>query len=119
MPCGMRLTGALQPTIGNRHHRPAAYEYLVSMCPRCALPQPAYERIWLGRWIAVVSEAQNVAMGGLHVTLPMRSDAQDRILDYLHEDQIVDTELTDVAALPIDPPLYLQLGTTRYCKNRV
>ncbi len=33
-------------------------------------------------------QASNVAMGGLHVTLPMRTDAQDRILDYLREDQI-------------------------------
>jgi hypothetical protein len=48
-------------------------------------------------------------MGGLHVTLPMRLDAQDRILDYLREDQIVDREPTDVAALPIEstplPPI--------------
>jgi len=54
-------------------------------------------------------QAQNVAMGGLHVTLPMRLDAQDRILDYLREDQIVDREPTDVAALPIEstplPPI--------------
>jgi hypothetical protein len=48
-------------------------------------------------------------MGGLHVTLPMRADAQDRILDYLREDQIVDPELNHVAALSIEaeplPPL--------------
>jgi hypothetical protein len=54
-------------------------------------------------------QAQNVAMGGLHVTLPMRADAQDRILDYLREDQIVDAELNHVAALSIEsaplPPL--------------
>jgi hypothetical protein len=54
-------------------------------------------------------QAQNVAMGGLHVTLPMRADAQDRILDYLREDQIVDPELNHVAALSIEtaplPPL--------------
>ena len=37
------------------------------------------------------SEAQNVAMGGLHITLPMRSDAQDRIIDYLHQDEVADT----------------------------
>jgi hypothetical protein len=55
------------------------------------------------------SEAQNVAMGGLHITLPMRSDAQDRILNYLHQDEVVDTELTHVAALSIEtaplPPI--------------
>jgi hypothetical protein len=54
-------------------------------------------------------QAQNVAMGGLHVTLPMRSDAQDRIIDYLHQDEVVDPELTHVAALSIEsaplPPL--------------
>jgi hypothetical protein len=48
-------------------------------------------------------------MGGLHVTLPMRADAQDRILDYLREDQIVEREPTDVVALPIEstplPPI--------------
>ena len=48
-------------------------------------------------------------MGGLHVTLPMRSDAQDRIIDYLHQDEVVDPELTHVAALSIEsaplPPL--------------
>ena len=31
-------------------------------------------------------QAQNVAMGGLHITLPMRSDAQEQILAYLHQD---------------------------------
>ena len=48
-------------------------------------------------------------MGGLHITLRMRSDAQDRIIDYLHQDEVVDTELTYVAALLIEsaplPPL--------------
>jgi hypothetical protein len=54
-------------------------------------------------------EAQNVAMGGLHVSLPMRSDTQDRILDYLRQDEVVDIEPTHVAALPIEstplPPI--------------
>ena len=54
-------------------------------------------------------QAQNVAMGGLHVTLPMRSDAQDRVIDYLHQGEVVDPELTHVAALSIEsaplPPL--------------
>jgi hypothetical protein len=54
-------------------------------------------------------QAQNVAMGGLHITLPMRTDAQDRILNYLHQDEVVDTELTHVAALSIEtaplPPI--------------
>ena len=55
------------------------------------------------------SEAQNVAMGGLHITLPMRSDAQDRIINYLHQDEVADTELTHAAALSIEsaplPPI--------------
>ena len=47
-------------------------------------------------------QAENVAIGGLHITLPMRSDAQDQIVDYLHQDEVVDTELTQVAALLIE-----------------
>jgi hypothetical protein len=31
-------------------------------------------------------QAQNVAMGGSHITLPMRSDAQEQILAYLRQD---------------------------------
>jgi hypothetical protein len=54
-------------------------------------------------------QAQNVAMGGLHITLPMRSDAQERIIDYLHHDEVVDTGLAYAPALPIEstplPPL--------------
>ena len=54
-------------------------------------------------------QAQNVAMGGLHITLPMRSDAQERILDYLHHDEVMDAELTHPAAFAIEsaplPPL--------------
>jgi hypothetical protein len=39
-------------------------------------------------------------MGGLHVTLPMRSDAQEQILAYLRQDapEAVDTEPTHVSA---------------------
>jgi hypothetical protein len=45
-------------------------------------------------------QAQNLAMGGLHVTLPMRSDAQEQILAYLRQDapEAVDTEPTHVSA---------------------
>jgi hypothetical protein len=54
-------------------------------------------------------EAQNVATGGLHATLPMRSDVRDRILGHLREDQIVEREPTDVVAVPIEstplPPI--------------
>jgi hypothetical protein len=54
-------------------------------------------------------QAQNIAMGGLHITLPMRADAQDRIINYLHQDEVVDIELAYAPALPIEstplPPL--------------
>jgi hypothetical protein len=46
-------------------------------------------------------QAQNLAMGGLHVTLPMRSDAQEQILAYLRQDapiEVPDAEPTDVLA---------------------
>jgi hypothetical protein len=43
-------------------------------------------------------QAQNLAMGGLHVTLPMRSDAQEQILAYLRQDapEVPDAEPADV-----------------------
>ena len=44
-------------------------------------------------------QAQNLAMGGLHVTLPMRSDAQEQILTYLRQDapiEVPDAEPTQV-----------------------
>jgi hypothetical protein len=37
-------------------------------------------------------QAQNLAMGGLHITLPMRSDAQEQILAYLHQDKPIDQD---------------------------
>jgi hypothetical protein len=46
-------------------------------------------------------EAQNLAMGGLHITLPMRSDAQEQILAYLRQDapiEAADAEPTHVLA---------------------
>ena len=48
------------------------------------------------------SRGVKVAMGGLHVTLPMRSDAQDRILDYLRQDEDVEVQPAHVADLPIE-----------------
>ena len=51
-------------------------------------------------------QAQNLAMGGLHITLPMRSDAQEQILAYLHEDRPVEmayAEPTRVSLPPIKP----------------
>ena len=46
-------------------------------------------------------QAQNLAMGGLHITLPMRSDAQEQILAYLRQDapiEVADAEPTHVLA---------------------
>jgi hypothetical protein len=61
-------------------------------------------------------QAQNLAMGGLHVTLPMRSDAQEQILVYLRQDapiedapiedaptEVADAESTHVLAYA-EPP---------------
>jgi hypothetical protein len=51
-------------------------------------------------------QAQNLAMGGLHVTLPMRSDAQEEILAYLRQDRPVEmayAESTPVLLPPTKP----------------
>jgi hypothetical protein len=51
-------------------------------------------------------QAQNLAMGGLHITLPMRSDAQEQILAYLRADAPIAmayAEPTHVALPPIKP----------------
>jgi hypothetical protein len=59
-------------------------------------------------------QAQNLAMGGLHVTLPMRSDAQEQILAYLRQDAPIEVadpepnvlayaEPTRVSLPPIKP----------------
>jgi hypothetical protein len=51
-------------------------------------------------------QAQNLAMGGLHITLPMRSDTQEQILTYLREDAPVEmayAEPTHVLLPPIKP----------------
>jgi hypothetical protein len=62
-------------------------------------------------------QAQNVAMGGLHITLPMRAD---RIIDYLHQDEVVDTEFAYVATLPIESaPLPLLSGDASLQKSSV
>lgn len=56
-------------------------------------------------------QAQNLAMGGLHVTLPMRSDAQEQILAYLRQDTPIEmayAEPTHVSLPPINPKLSLQ-----------
>lgn len=48
-------------------------------------------------------QAQNLAMGGLHITLPMRSDAQDQILNFLHQD--TPTEMAYAEPTPASLPL--------------
>jgi hypothetical protein len=59
-------------------------------------------------------QAQNLAMGGLHITLPMRSDAQEQILAYLHQDRPVEMAYAEPAHVsphvslpPIKPKLSL------------
>jgi hypothetical protein len=47
-------------------------------------------------------QAQNLAMGGLHITLPMRSDAQEQILAYLHQDKRV--EMAYAEPTPVSLP---------------
>jgi hypothetical protein len=59
-------------------------------------------------------QAQNLAMGGLHVTLPMRSDAQEQILAYLRQDapfEVPDAEPTDVSAYA--EPTHVSLPPTK------
>jgi hypothetical protein len=56
-------------------------------------------------------QAQNLAMGGLHITLPMRSDAQEQILAYLHQDTPIEmayAEPTHVSLPPVNPKPALQ-----------
>ena len=55
-------------------------------------------------------QAQNLAMGGLHITLPMRSDAQEQILAYLRQDMPIEmayAEPTHVSLPPSNPKLSL------------
>jgi hypothetical protein len=55
-------------------------------------------------------QAQNLAMGGLHVTLPMRSDAQEQILAYLREDapvEVPDAEPSHVLGYAEPTGVYL------------
>ena len=57
------------------------------------------------------AQAQNLAMGGLHITLPMRSDAQEQILAYLRQDTPIEmayAEPTHVSLPPINPKPSLQ-----------
>jgi hypothetical protein len=55
-------------------------------------------------------QAQNVAMGGLHITLPMRSDTQEQIVAYLRQDAPIEMAYaapTNVSFSPIKPKLSL------------
>jgi len=56
-------------------------------------------------------QAQNLAMGGLHITLPMRSDTQEQILAYLSQDTPIEmayAEPTHISLPPSNPKLSLQ-----------
>jgi len=55
-------------------------------------------------------QAQNLAMGRLHITLPMRSDAQEQILAYLRQDTPIEmayAEPTHALLSPSKPKLSL------------
>jgi hypothetical protein len=61
-------------------------------------------------------QAQNLAMGGLHITLPMRSDAQEQILAYLHQDTPIEmayAEPTHVSLPPSTAKLSLPPSTAK------
>src|SRR5271170_5343860 len=79
------------------------------MRSRCTLPQSPYKRIWPRRWIAFVSTSPKRRDGWPAHHPADAVDAQDRIIDYLHQDEVADTELAYVAALPIEsaplPPI--------------
>jgi hypothetical protein len=46
-----------------------------------------------------LSTGAKLAMGGLHITLPMRSDTQEQILAYLHQDAPIEMAYAE----PIHP----------------
>jgi len=57
-------------------------------------------------------QAQNLAMGGLHITLPMRSDTQEQILAYLRQDTPIEMAYagpTHVSLPPSNPKLSLPM----------
>src|ERR1041384_3981219 len=58
-------------------------------------------------------QAQNLAMGGLHVTLPMRSDAQEQILTYLRQDAPIEVpDAEPIRALGYAEPTAVSLSPT-------
>jgi hypothetical protein len=46
-------------------------------------------------------QAQNLSMGGLHITLPMRSDAQEQIVTYLHQDTPIEMAYAEPTPVPL------------------
>jgi hypothetical protein len=48
-------------------------------------------------------QAQNLSMGGLHITLPMRSDAQEQILAYLRQDAPIAMAYAEPAQVSLPP----------------
>jgi hypothetical protein len=60
----------------------------------------------LGGGSLTCPQASNVDMGGLHITLPMRSDAQEQILAFLSQDapiQVAAARATHVSVSPVKP----------------
>jgi hypothetical protein len=56
-------------------------------------------------------QAQNLAMGGLHITLPMRSDTQEQILTYLRQDTPTEMAYAEPAAVSL-PPIRSKLASS-------
>jgi hypothetical protein len=61
------------------------------------------EEFGLGGGSLSCPQAQNLAMGGLHITLPMRSDAQEQILGYLHQDRPIEMAYAEPANVSLPP----------------
>src|SRR6266568_39445 len=57
-------------------------------------------------------QAQNLAMGGLHITLPMRSDTQEQILAYLRQDTPVEMDYAEPTHVSL-PPSKLSLPPSK------
>ena len=58
-------------------------------------------------------QAQNLAMGGLHVTLPMRSDTQEQILAYLRQDAPIEVADPEPNVLAYAEPTRVSLPPTK------
>jgi hypothetical protein len=63
-----------------------------------------------------LSTGAKLAMGGLHITLPMRSDTQEQILAYLHQDAPIEMAYAEPTH-PL-PPINPNYRLSRLNPNR-